>query len=170
MADRIDEARARELLAENAAPMAVDEQARARLWAALETERYLPFCNELAAHFDFGEAAMRALLATLADPAAWTRGEPPVQRYVDFTPGARLLPLRAGFVRLAAGARIARHRHRDRELTMVLEGVLVDDGGRSYRPGDVIEMAVGSVHALAVPEDQEAVVALLHGRIEALAG
>ncbi|HVZ32860.1 MAG TPA: cupin domain-containing protein [Polyangiaceae bacterium] len=167
MADESDEARALALLAESA-PLAVDEPARARFLAALEAERYLPFCRELAARFALAETAMRALLATLVDPAVWTPGEPPVHSFVDFTPGPALSPLRAGFVRLSGGAGIARHQHADRELTMVLEGAMVDDQGRRFVPGDVLEMASGSVHTLTVPEGIETVVALLHGRIEVL--
>lgn len=151
-----------------APPRPVDAGARARLLAALEAERYLPFCAELAGHFDLAEHAMRALLARIVEPAAWTPGTPPVASFVDFEPGAAVQPLKAGFVRLEPGAQLSPHRHTDRELTFVLEGELIDGEGRRYGPGTTITMPADSAHALGVPAGISAVVALLHGRIELL--
>jgi quercetin dioxygenase-like cupin family protein len=138
---------------------------RARLMAALEAEPFLPFCAELARHVDLSQQEVRALLAQSAKPDAWTRSTPPVAGYIDFEPGPRVAPLRAGFVKLSGGARLARHEHLERELTFVLEGVLIDDGDRRYLPGDIIDMPIGSAHALSVPDDGKATVVLLHGRI-----
>jgi putative transcriptional regulator len=146
-------------------PRAYDSGSRERLMAAVETERYLPFCSELARHVDLPEGEVRALLARGANPTAWTRGVLPVVGYIDFDPGPRVAPLRAGFVRLLGGARLPRHEHIDRELTFVLEGALVDDSERTYTPGSVIDMPVGSAHALSVPEGGSATVVLLHGGI-----
>jgi quercetin dioxygenase-like cupin family protein len=156
------------------------EQRRARLLASLDRERYLPFCAELARHVDLPEDALRKLLALSASDSAWTRAAPPVWGYIDFDPGPGRAPLRAGFVRLLGGARLPRHEHLDRELTFVLEGLLIEvhtaDGPeqhgaaseRSYGPGSVIDMPVGSTHALRVPEAGSATVVLLHGRVRSL--
>jgi hypothetical protein len=168
MAEPTDEERVFALWAAAAAPNAVDASARARQLAALEAERYLPFCAELAGHFDLAEQAMRALLARIVEPAAWTPGTPPVERFVDFEPGAAVQPLKAGFVRLEPGAQLAPHRHTDRELTFVLEGELVDGAGERYGPGAAIAMPAASAHVLGAPPGVSAVVALLHGRIELL--
>ena len=51
---------------------------------------------------------------------------------------------------------------------LVLEGELVDGEGRSFGPGASMDMPPGSAHSLSVPEGKQAVVALLHGRIEML--
>jgi hypothetical protein len=168
MAKRLDERDVFLLMATAAEPVATEVQARSRFLAALEQERYLPFCRELARHFDLDESRMHALLARIDDPEAWTRGIDPIQGFLDFTPGPALLPLRGGFVRMRGGMLVRRHRHLDRELTVVLEGELVDDNARSYGPGSAIDMPAGSSHALAVPEGKDALVALLHGHIEML--
>jgi ChrR Cupin-like domain len=168
MADDTDDERVFALWAAAAAPGAVEPSARARLLAALDAERYLPFCAELARHFDLAEQAMRTLLARIVDPAAWTPGTPPVESFVDFEPGAAVHPLRAGFVRLAPGAKLSAHRHTDRELTFVLEGELVDGEGQRHGPGTAIAMPAASAHELGAPPESGAVVALLHGRIELL--
>jgi putative transcriptional regulator len=138
---------------------------RARFFAALEAERYLPFCAELSRHVDLPESVLRKLLAQSADPQGWTRTAPPLYGFIDFDPGPRVTPLRAGFVRLLGGARLPRHEHLERELTFVLEGALIDDKGQVYTPGSVIDMPVGSAHALHVPEQAPATVVLLHGRV-----
>jgi anti-sigma factor ChrR (cupin superfamily) len=102
------------------------------------------------------------------DPRTWVLGVPPIQGHVNFRPGPSHAPLRGGFARMSGGMRLPEHRHTDRELTFVLEGELYDGAGNGYGPGDHIDMAPGSVHSLAVPDGGEALVALLHGRIEML--
>lgn len=144
---------------------APDPSRRDRLMAALEAERYLPFCAELAQHVDLPEREVRTLLARCADAKAWTRAVAPVGGFIDFDPGPKVAPLRAGFVRLLGGARLPRHEHLERELTFVLEGALIDDENRVHTAGNVIDMPVGSAHALYVREHESATVVLLHGRI-----
>lgn len=148
------------------APREPPRDARVRLMAALEAEPHLPFCEELARAFALSVEATRALLGRIADPRVWTRGIVPIEAFFDFKPGAELLPLRAGFLRLGSGARLPAHRHRERELTFVLAGELIDGEQRRFGPGDTIDMPVGSIHSIGVPEGKSALVALLHGAIE----
>jgi hypothetical protein len=168
MSDETDDTRAFLALANAVPPVAAGADDRARLFAALEQQRYLPFLTDLAAKFDLAEDAMRALLVRIDDPRVWVRGEYPIQGHMNFRPGPRHSPLRGGFARMQGGMRLPHHIHTDRELTVVLEGELVDGEGRSYGPGSCIDMPPGSAHSLAIPETKEAVVALLHGRIEML--
>jgi hypothetical protein len=53
-------------------------------------------------------------------------------------------------------------------MTFVLAGSLRDGDGRSSGPGDPIDMPQGSIHTLGVPRGEDALVAILHGRIEML--
>jgi hypothetical protein len=168
MTDEVEDERAFLALATAVPPVHAGSDARARLLAAIERERYLPFLGELSSKFDVAEDAMRALLVRIDEPGAWILGAPPIQGHMNFRPGPRHAPLRGGFARMMGGMRLPHHRHTDRELTVVLEGELVDGEGQSYGPGASIDMPPGSVHSLGVPEDKEAVVALLHGRIEML--
>jgi hypothetical protein len=166
MTEPRDDAQLLALWAAALAPRPVPEGARERLLAALSAEPHLPFCTELAQTFALPFAEMRALLARLVDPKAWTRGIAPFEAFIDFTPGPSLAPLRAGFVRLGSQARLPPHRHTERELTYVLAGEMEDGTGQRFGPGQSIDMPVGSVHSLGVPEGKRALVALLHGRIE----
>jgi hypothetical protein len=168
MSDEMRDARAFLALAAAIPPVRAGSDARARFMAAMDAERYLPFLGELSTQFDLSEDAMRALLARIDEPGSWVRGVAPIQGHMNFRPGPRHAPLRGGFARMEGGMRLPYHRHTDRELTMVLEGQLVDGEGQTYEPGSSIDMPAGSAHSLWVPDDKQAVVALLHGRIEML--
>lgn len=142
---------------------------RSRLMSAIEgAARYLPFAAELAEHFDLSQAAARDLLLGIDGQDSWTSGVSPVLGFFHFRPGPRLAPLRGGFVRMQSGAQFPLHRHRDRELTLVLEGDMVDGEGVRYAPGEALDMPPGSTHTLRVADGSPALLALLHGSIEML--
>jgi hypothetical protein len=170
MNDASEDARLLALWAAALTPRPVAADARARLMAALDGEPHLPFCSELAQAFALPIAEMRALLARIVDSKVWSRGIRPFDAFFDFHPGASLAPLRGGFVRLSGGARLPLHRHTERELTYVLAGEMVDGDLQRFGPGSAIDMPVGSVHSIGVPEGKSALVALLHGRIEMVGG
>jgi mannose-6-phosphate isomerase-like protein (cupin superfamily) len=113
---------------------------------------------------------MRELLARIDDPARWIKGEPPIEGYVHFRPGARFAPRHGGFFRMLGGTGFPMHRHEEPELTFVLSGRLRDDKGELYDPGDVLDMPAGSSHALHVPDETPALVAVLGGRIAVTGG
>jgi quercetin dioxygenase-like cupin family protein len=155
-------------LSETLDPVTPSASARSRLLTAIEGPlRYLPFTGELANHFALSREEARALLARLDDADAWTPGVQPVMGSLHFRPGPSATPLRAGIVRMNEGSGFPLHRHRDREVTLVLEGRLVDDQGIQYGPGEALEMPEGSQHTVHVLEGP-AVLALLHGKIEML--
>lgn len=142
---------------------------RARLMDSVAgPAKYLPFCADLARHFDVPGPRMKELLFQIDEPGRWTPGIEPIQGFLHFRPGARHRGLHGGFVRMRRGTAFPLHRHRDRELTYVLEGTLIDDRGEHRGPGGIFDMEGGSRHALAVAGDGDALVALLHGGIEML--
>lgn len=142
---------------------------RSRLLSGIEGRaRYLPFAADVAEHFDLSYQAARELLLGIDGSAQWTQGVSPVLGFFHFRPGPRLAPLRGGFVRMQQGAAFPLHRHRDRELTLVLEGQMVDGDGVRYEPGQAIDMPEGSTHTLRVADGGPALLALLHGAIEML--
>jgi ChrR Cupin-like domain len=130
--------------------------------------RYLPFAQDLAEHFDLSARAARELLERIDASEAWTPGVSPILGFFHFRPGPRLAPLRAGFVRMQGGTGFPLHRHRDRELTLVLEGAMIDGDGVRYAPGVAIDMPPGSTHTLRAESEGPALLALLHGSIEML--
>lgn len=63
---------------------------------------------------------------------------------------------RVYLLRVAPGARTARHTHQGTEFTQILEGAL-DDGGVIYRAGDFIELGEDHTHRPTVHGDQPCV-------------
>ncbi|HEX4340904.1 MAG TPA: dimethylsulfonioproprionate lyase family protein [Polyangiaceae bacterium] len=165
----IDEGAAWELFATALEPVAPPSIVRMRLVTEVEGwARYLPFVTELSRRFALTRERVRQLLAMIDEPGRWTPGIDPIQGSMHFSPGAALAPLHGGFVRMLPGTRFPKHRHRESELTFVLEGELSDGDGVVYRPGDALQMEPGSVHALGVASSTPALIALLNGRIEML--
>jgi quercetin dioxygenase-like cupin family protein len=144
------------LLAEALEPRVVEPGVRARLLEALHTsERWAPFAAEVARAFGLELAAAREALSRIHDPSAWVPG---------FWPGSRLLItpqlMRAQTVvsALPPGIRIPRHRHAGRELTYVLDGVLLENGAQRHTTGALLDMQGGSEHEIGVPDDGECLV------------
>jgi anti-sigma factor ChrR (cupin superfamily) len=59
--------------------------------------------------------------------------------------------------RLPAGTRIPRHTHEAREITYVLDGILISDGVE-HRRAACLDMAPGTAHALRVSEEDACLV------------
>jgi hypothetical protein len=144
------------VLAEQLEPGVPEPGVRARLLGALRTrERWAPFAAEVASAFGLELAAAREALARIHDPSAWVPG---------FWPGSRLLItpqlMRAQTVvsALPPGIRISRHRHTGRELTYVLDGVLLENGAQRHTTGALLDMQGVSEHEISVPDDSECLV------------
>jgi hypothetical protein len=158
-------------LAASLEPFAAPPALRARLLASVAgPAKYLPFCAELAAHFDLPASRMRELLSQIDEPGRWTTGIEPIQGFLDFSPGVRHEGLHGGFVRMRRGTLFPLHRHHERELMYVLDGAVMDDQGRRLGPGGASDLPAGSSHSLVVPGEADALIALLHGGIEMLGG
>jgi quercetin dioxygenase-like cupin family protein len=158
-----------ELLASSLDPITPPPEARSRLFEAVEgAGRFLPFYADLSHYFDLTRDRVKEILSQLDDPASWTRGIEPIQGYLHFRPGPRLVALRGGLIRMNPGAHFARHRHVDREVTYVLEGALRDDSGVRFGPGEAIAMGAGTEHSLQVDGDTPALIALLNGAVDML--
>jgi putative transcriptional regulator len=144
------------LLAEGLEPSAPDPDVRARLLEALRgPERWAPFAAEVARAFGVELAAAREALGRVHDPAAWVPG---------FWPGSRvlitqqLMKAQTVISELPPGIRIPRHRHGGRELTYILDGVLVENESLRHGAGKLLDMTAGSEHEVSVPDDSECLV------------
>jgi hypothetical protein len=114
---------------------------------------------------DLGAEAVAALLARIDDAAAWLEAPFPGVRYFHFAPGAAAGPVEAGLVRLRPGAGFPHHRHLGRELTFVVDGLL-EDRGRVYGPGSVVESMAGTEHDYAAGPGRDLIIVSLHGGFE----
>jgi quercetin dioxygenase-like cupin family protein len=143
------------LLAETLPAIAPPSEARARLLAQMKgPQRFAPFAEEIAARFGAPLPVVQAALARIDEPAAWLKSP---------TLSLSLLPVHltsSGAVvisRLAAGTRIPKHKHTVREVTYVLDGVLVSDD-KAHGRAACLDMPAGSEHALQVSDDEECLV------------
>jgi putative transcriptional regulator len=128
------------------------------------TERFNPFVALLRRLFDLGARATADLLAKADGAVDWMEAAPGV-RYFHFAPGAAVGAREAGIVRLRPDSVFPRHRHRGPELTLVLEGTLLDRG-EVYGPGSVIESATGSQHDYSAGAGRDLILASLHSGID----
>ena len=139
------------LLADALPPVPVPVLARARFHHELKgSARFAPLAQEISELFSAPLPAVLAALARIDDASAWLALP---------APGPQILPLHGRVVisRLAAGTKIPRHTHKARELTYVLDGLLVSDGVEHGR-AEHMDMAPGTEHALHVSDDEDCVV------------
>ena len=144
------------MLSRGLQPIAPSAQARTRWLEALQgPERYALFGTELARCFDVALSDAHAALRMIHDSDVWQPGQMNGASWFT-TPALR----DHGVVlsRLPARTFLAKHTHSMRELTLVLDGLLIEDGMARRSPGDVIDMAVGTQHELAVSEHDECLV------------
>jgi hypothetical protein len=130
------------------ASLAPDPSIRSRLLAQLSgRERYTLFADDVSRTFGLNiEDALNALRA-IHDPTAWADGPFPGSRVLT-TP--QLTERRVVIAELPLGTHIPKHGHSERELTLVLDGELLEGSESVHGPGSVLDMPVGSAHEIAV--------------------
>lgn len=153
-------------LAEALPPVPPDPAVRARLLASAAQDRLLPFVDDLARICDLARDVMQAILRKLDDVAAWAPGPMPGIELIHFDHGPGCLAADTGVVRFPPGVVIPRHRHLSHEITYVLSGTMIDEDGRHYGPGEVLEKTVEDVHGFSATPDEPLVVVLVHSGFE----
>lgn len=125
-------------------PIGPDPSVRARLVQSTATGRLHRFVGHVSALFAIDEARSRAALEEVDQTEGWEPAPLPGvwQRLVEGAPPGHLM----GFIRVPAGIAVAWHEHLGQERTLVLQGRIVDDGGRVYRPGEEMPAALGTRH------------------------
>lgn len=142
-------------------PIEPPASVRAALLDALHgRERYALFAAELSNAFGVTFADAHEALRAITDPNAWHSGNTP-DSYVASVP--QLKAAGAFFARLPAGFQIPTHEHAARELTLVLDGELLEDDAHRRGPGDLLEKLPGMRHSLEVTGDGECLVVFARG-------
>jgi anti-sigma factor ChrR (cupin superfamily) len=162
---RLELAAVRETLgrtADSVAPVKPAGGGRARLLAALDSgARYAPFLHDLARHFDLAVTRVRELFDQIDDPARWEAGPLPGISVMHFAGGPNAVAPDTGFVRLARGLHFPYHRHLGHEINYVMEGAVRNGDGRLFLPGEAIEMGQGTAHEFSIPDDADALIAVI---------
>jgi hypothetical protein len=155
------------LLPEALAPVTPSASGRASLLRALDSgERFRPFVEDLARHFDLAKARVRELLSFVDDASRWEPGPLPGITLFHFAAGPNAIAPDTGFVRFPKGLHFPRHRHLGHEVNYVLEGAVRDGDGTLYLPGQAIVMAPHTSHHFTIPEDTDALVAVVQAGFE----
>ncbi|MDP2308414.1 MAG: cupin domain-containing protein [Pseudomonadota bacterium] len=131
-------------LALTLAPVHPDPSVRARLVQTIAGGRLHRFAGQVSALFAIDDGRARAALDQIDQAEGWEPAPLPGvwQRIVEGAPPGHMM----GFIRIPTGVSVPWHEHLGEERTLVLQGRLVDDGGRIYRPGDEMPAALGSRH------------------------
>jgi anti-sigma factor ChrR (cupin superfamily) len=160
----------REALGSAATPAVTESApapARSRLLAALVTgDRYSPFLADLCRHFDLAAERVRQLLHAIDDAASWEAGPLPGIQVMHFPAGPGAVAQDTGFVRLPRGLQFPYHRHVGNEVNYVLEGAVRNGDGRLFVAGEAIEMEPGTEHEFSIPEDADALIAVVQAGFE----
>lgn len=148
-------------------PVRPRADARAALLRALDSgERFSPFLDDLARHFDLAKTRVRELFHLIDDATRWEPGPMPGIDVMHFAGGPHAIAPDTGFVRLPRGFRFPMHRHVGHEVNYVLQGAIRDGDGTLYLPGEAIIKAPHTTHDFSIPEDADALVAVVHAGFE----
>lgn len=140
---------------------------RSALLSALDSgARYRPFLSDLMRHFDLPDERVMELFHSIDDAASWEAGPMPGISVMHFAGGPNALAHDTGFVRLPRGLQFPYHRHLGHEVNYVLEGALRDGDGTLFLPGEAIERVTGSAHEFSVPDDADALIAVVQDGFE----
>ena len=143
---------------------------RARLLDALTTgDRYSPFLGDLSRHLDLAPQRVRELFHAIDVPASWEAGPMPGISVMHFQGGPQAVAPDTGFVRLPRGLKFPYHRHVGHEVNYVLEGAVRDGDGRLYVAGEAIVMEPGTTHEFSIPDDADALIAVVQAGFEFVA-
>jgi predicted ChrR family anti-sigma factor len=142
-----------------AEPVAPSSAARARFDAAIaDAGAFAPLVSALARMADLADDAMRKLVGTLDDAAAWVVGPADGIHVVHVDGGPRTAGCIVGFVRIAKGTAFPHHAHLGHEAVMILQGELHDDAdGSVARAGDLVEREAGTAHAVRAGDDLDVI-------------
>jgi len=124
---------------------------RARLLGAAQSwpRRYAPFFDSLGELWDLADPELAAVFAAAGESKGWQRAWPGF-RFMRVEGGPKLAGARARLLYFAPGARFPRHRHKDAESVLVLEGSYSDGGSLVVRAGERQDMSAGSEHELVI--------------------
>ena len=121
-------------------------------------DRFLPFLDRACELFDLPERETEDHLHSIDRDDEWDELVPGV-RFRDFDGGEKLGEAHAGLIRVAPGSAFPHHTHVGAERILVLQGVVEDENGNSWRAGDIIDSADGTSHELRSVGDREVIYA-----------
>jgi putative transcriptional regulator len=122
------------------------------------------FADLMARTFDVGLDDATAIIQSAVRGRSWAPGPLRGMELLPFRGGPRLAAAQCCITRFDPNVRFPEHRHLGLELTAVLDGGLLEDGGDEFAAGSTMLKLPGSSHAFTCdPAGCLAAVALFEG-------
>jgi len=136
---------------------------KGRLLAVVSTGqlRYAPFFSKICGLFDVNRDSVLHLFERSETDTEWQPGPHPSIQLLHLQGGAAVVGADVGLVRMPSGFIWPSHRHLGDERVLILQGGYDDDAGKTYRAGDIHEMASGTVHGFVVHADRPLLLAVV---------
>ena len=138
---------------------------KARLLASAGGGRFDSFAGRMSKLLDVSVDRARELLGLVERKASWENPLPGIH-LVHFDGGPAYAGADCGFVRIEPGCTFPWHTHRGEEVSVVLQGTVRDNQGKSWQTGDEIVQSQGSEHDLTAGDEGAMYVARAMNGIE----
>lgn len=113
---------------------------------------YAPYVDEMATMLVGSPTKLKGELRELPHPATWMDGPVDHCRLFPCDAGSELTDVIRSLVLMESGSTFPSHEHLGDEHILVLQGSLLNEDGKLYRPGERLFMAEGTNHSFDVPE------------------
>lgn len=142
------------------APPALERRIRQSLMAEHRFDDFLP---RLSAFFDVPADSLRRVLRDVdkAPSPPWQTAGRKGIHLLPVTGGPRVRQAQCHLVRLAPGTVFPEHRHTDTEWGLILQGLAIEGGGKTFAPGDIVYQQPDSRHQFRAAGKRPLVVALV---------
>jgi anti-sigma factor ChrR (cupin superfamily) len=141
-----------------------DPRLRERVLASIEPgTRFEGFTERFAELFDLSKKEATRLLGKIdqTQAAGWTSTVFPGVKILKFPGGPRVASATCGLISIKPNTLFPRHRHRDEERVLVLQGRARENSGRLFQPGDLLISGPGSEHAFVTLDAGPCILAVL---------
>ena len=117
-----------------------------------EIAPYSLYHDEMTRILQGSKEALQRELKAMPHPKTWVDG--PIPRCTLYPVVAEAGPRNAirTLVRMESGSHFPSHEHLGDETVLILQGSLLQEGGKVARPGEVLQMPEGTSHAFDVLE------------------
>ncbi len=138
-----------------------------RLMASVGGGRFERFTDRVAKMLDVTIDGARELLGLIERPASWVHPIPGIH-LIHFNGGPAYAAADCGFVRIEPGCTFPWHMHRGEEVSVILDGLMIDRDGTTYTTGAEVRFAEGTQHDLTAGPDGVVYIARAMNGIEVL--
>lgn len=113
---------------------------------------YSLYHDDMARLLQASKGAVNAEMGLMPHPASWVDGPIPDCRLLPWTAESDKEDSIMALVLMESGSHFPMHEHIGDETVLIVQGSLLNDDGKLYRPGEQLHMVAGTSHEFNVPE------------------